>query len=130
MEDAVAVVIVDNEEILVASRRAMRKSTSQVMIGSVFSNKGDNKGSARIEGFDIRAVRQWKNVSSSGFSSFDGRRVDCRFFRSWFRWPLVEATLFGRCASIESELIPGLVMKLPFLIAFFHVETTGLPQQP
>ena len=43
---------------------------------------------------------------------------------------MVEATLFGRDLSMERESIPGQVRKLPLAIAFFQVDTTGLPQHP
>ena len=70
MKDAIAVIIVNNEEILVAAGRAMRKSAGQVMISSVFSNEGNNC-SARFEGLYIGGVRGWEKYVIVGFFSWN-----------------------------------------------------------
>ena len=54
--------------------------------------------------------------------------VDCKFFRSWSRWPRYVVMHFGRCFVTNFLLRPGNESKYPLSIAFNRVDLTGKPR--
>ena len=56
--------------------------------------------------------------------------VDCRFVRSWSRWPSAVTMESGRKRVIFVMLRPGQVRKLKFSIARRKVQGVGLKQHP
>ncbi len=55
-----------------------------------------------------------------------GDLVDCKFFCSIRRCPLLVASDFGRCFSISDSLSPGQEEKWPRRMATRNVEMDGL----
>ena len=53
VEDAVAVVVIDDEEVLITARRAMREASCEVVVCSVFWSKRFN-GSTCCKCFNVR----------------------------------------------------------------------------
>ena len=64
-------------------------------------------------------------MSSSGGSGVCGW-VDCRFVCSWSRWPLADASLWGRCLERRLVVKPGQVDRNCFLSAYLMVDGRGL----
>ena len=56
--------------------------------------------------------------------------VDCRFARSWSRWPSDVAMEAGKKRVMFVMLIPSQVRKFPFLIVRRKVRGVGLKQHP
>jgi hypothetical protein len=52
--------------------------------------------------------------------------VDLAYILCWFKCPFTVAVDFDKCFSIACSVRPDYDEKFPFLIAFIHVDLTGL----
>ena len=55
--------------------------------------------------------------------------VDCRFFRSWSKWPFTVCLLFGKCFLTNFVVRPGNEETNPLSIASSRVDFTGNPRE-
>ena len=60
--------------------------------------------------------------ASSGF-------VDCKFLRSWSKWPFTVCSLLGKCFLTNCVVRPGKEATKPLSIAFERVDFTGKPRE-
>jgi len=102
-KDTIAVVVIDDEDVVVACTGWSDESAGEIHVGL---SSGFHQGSITVVGTFALVKGQGKSVIIRGTDGV-GVLVECWFIRVWSKWPLIVASDSGGCFCREARVNPA-----------------------